>query len=168
MLRGVSSFTAAGRLSKTGAVSFNSTGAKATTGFGAGGFGQFFAGQKIFGEQLARLEKFRRGPAGFADGRVVIVAGRVRLERPVAAGPQPERRAAVRHVNAERRVVREHVFEVGEIFRGVAEMMRLAPGVEPAGIKFAANQRAGRLECAEFLEIASRGRCRNSPLETNW
>ena len=70
-------------------------------GIGRGHFGQFFAGQKIFGEQLARLEKFRRGPAGFADGRVVIIAGRVRLERPVAAGPQAERRAAVRHVNAE-------------------------------------------------------------------
>ena len=37
----------------------------------------------------------------------------------------------------------EHVFKVGEITWRVAEMMRLAPGIEPAGIKFAANQRAG-------------------------
>jgi integrase len=38
----------------------------------------------------------------------------------------------------------------------LAEMMRLSPRIKPAGIKFAANQRAGRLQFAELGKITRR------------
>src|ERR1035441_1054052 len=72
-------------------------------------FWDLFAGEKVFGEEFTGLEEFWRSPTGLADGSVVIVAGGVRLEGPVAPGPQAEGGATVRHINAKGDSGLEHV-----------------------------------------------------------
>src|ERR1039458_5328628 len=77
------------------------------------------------------------------------------LEGTIRPGPQPESRSTVRHVDAERGAGLEHVFQVVEITLLIAEVMRRAPGVEPAGIKFAAHQRALRKDFPQRREARS-------------
>jgi spore coat protein U-like protein len=61
MLRGISSGTAAGRLSKTGAVSVNVTGAKATTGLVAGTSGSFSPGKRYLANSSRVWKNFGVG-----------------------------------------------------------------------------------------------------------
>ena len=62
----------------------------------------------------------------------------------IAAGPESEAGAAVGHVDGEGAVVFEHVFEIGEIAVdvgwGALGMVDDAPGIEPAGVEFAAHE----------------------------
>ena len=58
MLRGVSSSIAAGRLSKIGATSFNSTGANATTGFVAGTGGKVSPGKRYLASSSRVAKNF--------------------------------------------------------------------------------------------------------------
>src|ERR1035438_4363423 len=80
----------------------------------------------------------------------------VGLEGAVAARPQAEGRAAVHHVDAEGRAGVEHRLQVGKEARGLAVKVRLSPGVEPAGVEFAAQERTLRLKRAQLLEVARR------------
>src|SRR6185312_11105002 len=79
-----------------------------------------------------------------------------RLEGAIRARPKTERGATVRHVNAERFVVREHEFEITQLARRVAGVMRRAPGIKPTGIKFATHQRSFRKHFAQGFEAAGR------------
>ena len=58
------------------------------------------------------------------------------------------------HVDAEGLAVLEHRFEIAEIAVGIAEVVRGAPGVEPAGVEFAAHEWAMRKNFAEGAESA--------------
>ena len=106
-------FYGSGQILKDGSRFLQFHGRECDDRVGGGRFGQGFTRQQMFGEQFARRKKFRCGPAGFADGGIVIVAGSVGFERAVATGPQTERGAAVRHVDAERRAHFEHQLQVG-------------------------------------------------------
>ena len=122
-----------------------------------GWLGQCLARLQVFGKQSARLVKLRRNPARFTDGRVVIVAARIRLDKKTGAGmvrsrPHTERSAAVRHINAKRGPLLQHIFQIRKVTRAVAQMMFHAPRVKPARIKFAAHQRTRGLHCAQCRE----------------
>ena len=79
-----------GGCEKSGAHSVALVGGKVMTGFVRGASGSGFAGQKIFGHQVARLVELWSCPAGFGDGGVVVVAGGVGFEGAVGAGPEAE------------------------------------------------------------------------------
>src|SRR5438105_868755 len=105
---------------------------------------------------FARLLELLADPACFAYRRVIVVTARVRLEWPVRAAPHPERSPAVRHVDAERGIVREHVFEIAQVSRALSEMMWKAPRIEPSGIELAAHERTSRLDFAQGFEAGFR------------
>ena len=120
---------------------------------GGGNFGESFAGGEVLREHLAEGEEFRRGAAHFIDGRVIIIAGGLRLEVAAVIGTahKAERGAAVDHVVTEGHVVGELPFgftgEAAEANDGVG----FAPMIEPAGVKFRDEPRAVGTVLADFL-----------------
>ena len=115
----------------------------------------------MFGKQFAQRVKLRRGPAGFADRRIVVVAGDLRGEwrEIICARIKSKRGAAVRHVDAEGNVMVEHPIQFRCNVRGAAGVMRLAPTVEPAGIILANHKGTGGANFTKglksFLRIAA-------------
>ncbi len=60
------------------------------------------------------------------------------------------------HVDAEGSTFIEHVFQIAQVTRSIARMMRRTPGIEPPGIKLAAHQRPLRQDLTQRLETARR------------
>nr|GEU28650.1 HTH-type transcriptional regulator PtxR, putative [Tanacetum cinerariifolium] len=110
---------------------------------------QRLAGQQVRFHAVPIGLEFFAHPACLADRRIVVVAAGVGTERAVAAAPQAERGAAVRHVQAERTVRLEHGGNVGHRAGVGAALVGRAPGVEPSRVIFAAHARA-------FLHLVQR------------
>ncbi len=109
-------------------------------------------------DQRAEPAELPGDPARLVDRRAEVVARHGReilaVGAGVGAGGEAERGAAVGHVEAERRAVREHPADnlVGP--RGRHAIVRLTPVVERARVEFAAGQRGVRPEPAELPEGA--------------
>ena len=121
---------------------------------GFGRLGQGLSCGQVLLQQVAQLIVFRREPAGFADGCVVVVgAAHGRVGRIVGAAPPAKGRTSVGHVQAEGNVAVEHVFDTAYHSGGVACLMLASPVVEPSAPELTAHQRCFGAEFLQFLEL---------------
>ena len=98
-------------------------------------------GGQVLLQQVAQLVVFRREPAGFADGCVVVVgAAHGRVGGIVGTTPPAEGRTSVGHVQAEGNVAVEHVFDTAYHGGGVTCLMLASPVVEPSTPELTAHQ----------------------------
>src|ERR1700733_6322512 len=92
-------------------------------------------------DYFAYLEELRPRLTGFVDGRVVVVAGHVRLivvAIRIGAAEPAETGAAEEHVHADGVALLEHPADLRDLLRRVGVLVLRAPVIEPAGPVFCA------------------------------
>ncbi|MNM15023.1 hypothetical protein D3C81_252460 [compost metagenome] len=110
----------------------------------------------VFGDDVTHREEFIRRLATFAQERIIVIARNRRLililQLAVRPVPEPEIRSAVEHVEINRCLLLQHLFEYFGYIGGVPRMMRLSPMIEPPVPILHAHQRLIRLILAQLGE----------------
>lgn len=110
-------------------------------------------------DDVAECHELGSRLAAFVEGRVVVVAGGVRLVvAAVAVGAvhEAEAGAAMKHVHADGVALAEHPLVFGRIGGCVGDVVVFAPVIEPAGPVFTGHEGAIRTESLEFYKFLLR------------
>ena len=109
------------------------------------------------GDHLAEREELVGRPAGLVEGSVVVVRRHVRLVRALVVGAvrEAEVRAAVEHVDVDRRTRRQQRVQLACRLLDRGRVVVLAPVVEPAVPELGAHQGPRRLVPAQGGEEAA-------------